>query len=386
MIAAVIAYVYALQHAGVTLLVFIIQALMYSELVRIALVDSKEREMPAFHLFYWHWFLAAAFFMYMWTLQEPLQTLLDSTVSIPTTLELRSPWNRIAQFCIEKYVPLSFGVYMAGFVAFVFSLRQRHHFRYQFGQLGFCHMALVMVVFQSTFLVSNTFQGGLLWFFLPVTLVVVNDSFAYIFGFFLGRTPLIRLSPKKTWEGFIGGAFATLVAAIVATALMQDTQWLACPWDTPQCDIQTVHDGVYAAKSLAEHYPTVTGWLIPSRFSQSIILSRMQIHALVMAVFASAVAPFGGFFASGFKRAFKIKDFSQAIPGHGGFTDRMDCQIVMGFFVYIYARWIMGVFGSNTASECLAFLAAKGVPVLAQKIKSQLTTEDVNALISQLQA
>ena len=41
-------------------------------------------------------------------------------------------------------------------------------------------MALVMVVFQSTFLVSNTFQGGLLWFFLPVTLVVVNDSFAYI--------------------------------------------------------------------------------------------------------------------------------------------------------------------------------------------------------------
>ena len=29
---------------------------------------------------------------------------------------------------------------------------------------------------------------------------------AYVFGFFFGRTPLIKLSPKKTWEGFIGGA------------------------------------------------------------------------------------------------------------------------------------------------------------------------------------
>lgn len=35
----------------------------------------------------------------------------------------------------------------------------------------------------------------------------------------------------------------------------------------------------------------------------------------------------GGFFASGFKRAFKIKDFGDSIPGHGGLTDRMDCQV-----------------------------------------------------------
>jgi phosphatidate cytidylyltransferase len=51
-----------------------------------------------------------------------------------------------------------------------------------------------------------------------------------------------------------------------------------------------------------------------------------QIHCLVMATFASLVAPFGGFFASGFKRAFNIKDFGHSIPGHGGMTDRMDCQ------------------------------------------------------------
>ena len=61
-----------------------------------------------------------------------------------------------------------------------------------------------------------------------------------------------------------------------------------------------------------------------------------QWHAVVMAAFASLVAPFGGFFASGFKRAFKIKDFGHSIPGHGGLTDRFDCQFLMGLFSYVY--------------------------------------------------
>jgi len=57
---------------------------------------------------------------------------------------------------------------------------------------------------------------------------------------------------------------------------------------------------------------------------------------LCLACFASLVAPFGGFFASGFKRAFNIKDFGHSIPGHGGMTDRMDCQFLMGVFTYVY--------------------------------------------------
>jgi phosphatidate cytidylyltransferase len=62
------------------------------------------------------------------------------------------------------------------------------------------------------------------------------------------------------------------------------------------------------------------------RSPPAISWAPFQIHALVMATFASLVAPFGGFFASGFKRAFNIKDFGHSIPGHGGMTDRMDCQ------------------------------------------------------------
>lgn len=70
-----------------------------------------------------------------------------------------------------------------------------------------------------------------------------------------------------------------------------------------------------------------------------------------MSCFASLVAPFGGFFASGFKRAFDIKDFGHSIPGHGGMTDRMDCQFVILHLLFAFhplltgcVRFLMGVF------------------------------------------
>lgn len=56
-------------------------------------------------------------------------------------------------------------------------------------------------------------------FLLPATLIVINDIFAYIFGFFFGRTPLIKLSPKKTWEGFIGASVTTIISAFVVSTV-----------------------------------------------------------------------------------------------------------------------------------------------------------------------
>lgn len=70
----------------------------------------------------------------------------------------------------------------------------------------------------------------------------------------------------------------------------------------------------------------------------SLRVSTAQRHAIALGIFASLVAPFAGFFASGLKRAFKLKDFGDLIPGHGGMTDRMDCQGLMGLFTYFYLR------------------------------------------------
>ena len=64
---------------------------------------------------------------------------------------------------------------------------------------------------------------------------------------------------------------------------------------------------------------------------ESIPWTKYHFHLFFLSCFASLVAPFGGFFASGFKRAFDIKDFGHSIPGHGGMTDRMDCQYVALF-------------------------------------------------------
>jgi phosphatidate cytidylyltransferase len=71
---------------------------------------------------------------------------------------------------------------------------------------------------------------------------------------------------------------------------------------------------------------------MPTTFS----IAPIQFHVLVLATFASLIAPFGGFFASGLKRTFNIKDFGDSIPGHGGMTDRMDCQFIMGSIAFMY--------------------------------------------------
>lgn len=69
---------------------------------------------------------------------------------------------------------------------------------------------------------------------------------------------------------------------------------------------------------------------------QTVDLYPFVLHSLSLSIFSSVIGPFGGFFASGFKRAFKIKDFGDIIPGHGGIMDRFDCQYLMATFVNVY--------------------------------------------------
>ena len=69
---------------------------------------------------------------------------------------------------------------------------------------------------------------------------------------------------------------------------------------------------------------------------KTIVAYPFVFHSLSLSLFGAIIGPFGGFFASGFKRAFKIKDFGDIIPGHGGIVDRFDCQYLMAVFVHVY--------------------------------------------------
>lgn len=75
---------------------------------------------------------------------------------------------------------ISFALYIIGFVLFVVNLK-KGHYKFQFSQFAWTHMTLLMVVCQSHFIINNIFEG-LVWFVLPVSLVVVNDIMAYVFG------------------------------------------------------------------------------------------------------------------------------------------------------------------------------------------------------------
>lgn len=63
----------------------------------------------------------------------------------------------------------------------------------------------------------------------PVSMIICCDIMSYMFGFFFGKTPLIKLSPKKTWEGFIGGAFSTVLFGILVSCSRDENVFGTCP-------------------------------------------------------------------------------------------------------------------------------------------------------------
>lgn len=94
----------------------------------------------------------------------------------------------------------------------------------------------------SHFIVNNILEG-LIWFWVPASLVICNDVFAYIWGITLGRTPLIKLSPKKTVEGFIGAFWSTILFGVLWGTYFMQFDYMICPvhdlgvsaWSSTQC-------------------------------------------------------------------------------------------------------------------------------------------------------
>lgn len=119
-----------------------------------------------------------------------------------------------------------------GFVYFVASL-QAGHYKFQFTNFAWTHMALYLIVVQAHFVMNNIFEG-MIWFFLPAALVITNDIFAYICGIAFGRTQLIKLSPKKTVEGFVGAWIMTILFSFLLVNILMRSKYFICPVNVSQ--------------------------------------------------------------------------------------------------------------------------------------------------------
>jgi phosphatidate cytidylyltransferase len=113
----------------------------------------------------------------------------------------------------------------------------------------------------------------------------VNDTMAYIVGSLIGKTPLSEISPKKTWEGTVGGIILTIVLAAV---IAYNTKFLTLS------------------------------------------------NAAIIAAIASVSGTFGDLFESKLKRMAGVKDSGSIMPGHGGFLDRFDSLLFASTCVWFY--------------------------------------------------
>jgi phosphatidate cytidylyltransferase len=209
-------------------------------------------------------------------------------------------------------------------------------FSYQLKQLSWTLLTLGFVVVQMKCAVY-TAHAGLIWSIFPASMIMMNDTSAYFCGVAFGKKIIPYkffpyLSPKKTWEGFIGGGICTLLYAYFAVKYWAMIPLARCSY--PEIKAVQMAGGPGVA-SLTELGSCKNDFMFESDTQLFLSASRIQLIAMGLGLFASTVAPFGGFAASATKRAFNIKDFDSVLPGHGGFTDRMDCQFVMGMAAWI---------------------------------------------------
>lgn len=129
--------------------------------------------------------------------------------------------------------------------------------------------------------------------FIVLLPIYLNDSLAYLFGKFFGKNKLIpSVSPKKTWEGFVGGAIGAAVTMLV---------------------------------------------LIYFRNGGT---TETYILMAIVSLLVSVLATFGDLFESKLKRAAEVKDSGNILPGHGGILDRIDAMLFAVPVLYVFLTTI----------------------------------------------
>jgi len=310
------------DHTILCTAVVLMQIVVFREMINLRYIEAKEKKLKGFRTLHWWFLFTTDFYLYG-------QPILQSWVKLVPLKYL--------EIMQRSHLIIAFSFYVIGFLMFVLTLK-KNYYKYQFGQLTWTLMTLLVVVGQSHVTIQNI-NKGLVWLLLPASLIICNDIMAYMWGMMFGKKfisrPLTKLSPNKSWEGFIGALFTTIVFAFFFSRFLAQFRWFTCPYQP----VESLWDPATRLFGPAPTCPADPTFL-PADYDIPFIgivqLLPLQLHALVFALFASLIAPFGGFFASGMKRAYGVKDFDNLFPGHGGMTDRMDCQMLMSLFVYVY--------------------------------------------------
>jgi phosphatidate cytidylyltransferase len=154
--------------------------------------------------------------------------------------------------------------------------------------LGLLYITLPVTLMQYMRLNTATSNNDTFLKVLPCGIIFsiwINDTMAYIVGSLIGKTSLSPISPKKTWEGTIGGALLCVITI--------------------------------ALTGKATGYYHFTDWVI---------------IASCCALFGT----FGDLLESKLKRMANVKDSGTLMPGHGGFLDRFDSLLIATPFVALY--------------------------------------------------
>jgi phosphatidate cytidylyltransferase len=134
--------------------------------------------------------------------------------------------SAMVQLAIGYHRFLGVMLYLASLIFFVLTARMGS-LKAQIKHFALTHIGILIVVLPGHFAVE-IILNGIIWFLLPVVLVATNDVFAYLFGKLFGRTQLIKLSPKKTMEGFFGAWLFTIASGFLTVKLLERHTYFTC--------------------------------------------------------------------------------------------------------------------------------------------------------------
>ncbi|MFW6160038.1 MAG: phosphatidate cytidylyltransferase [Acidobacteriota bacterium] len=191
--------------------------------------------------------------------------------------------------CIDLALALFLVLFLAG-IYFVVSVNKIEKLPLFPSSIGLAFFGVVYLSFTLNHISLLREERGPLYVYYLFAVIFVGDTGAYLLGKLVGKRKMTPLaSPKKTWEGGLGG----IVAACLG------------------------------------------GWI-----AQQVLLPEMGvIRGIVFAFIVHAVAQVSDPLESLFKRAVGVKDSSNILPGHGGILDRADSLILATPFYYYLLRY-----------------------------------------------